>query len=286
MTLEQDMVAVVTGGASGLGESLVAEFVRRRIHVVVVDIDAGRLERTRSNLSGGASRIFTVCADLSQDSSVERLRLEVERTVGSPDVLCANAGVHAKGAAIWQTQSADWQWVWQVNVMGVVHTLQSLVPGMLRRGSRGHVMITSSIMGAAGGPTSLYGTSKHAVSRIAEGLHHDLIAAGAPIGVTLLCPGAIATRLMLSERNRPAHLGETAEGADGVSEDAPEHQYFQTHGSAPSLVAAAAIDAIERDQFFAFLGADATPHLEARLADVRENRAPTLVPLITTTGAS
>lgn len=70
------------------------------------------------------------------------------------------------------------------------------------------------VTGGAGGHTSLYGTSKHAVSRIAEGLHHDLIAICAPIGVTLLCPGAVATRLMLSARNRPAHLGGTAEGAD------------------------------------------------------------------------
>ncbi|MEY4094013.1 MAG: hypothetical protein RLZZ53_1212 [Acidobacteriota bacterium] len=280
------MVAVVTGGASGIGESMAAEFVRRRLHVVLVDIDTGRLEETRAKLSGGTSRVFTICADLSQDASVQMVRHEVERRVGSPDVLCANAGVYARGGPIWLAQSADWQWVWQVNVMGVVRSLQALVPGMLRQPDPGHIVITSSIMGFTGGQTSIYGTSKHAVTRIAEGLHHDLIAIGAPIGVTLLCPGAIATQLMLSERNRPAHLGGTSEGANGVSEQAPEHQYFQTHGRAPSLVAAAAIDAIEHDQFYAFLDADARPHLETRLADVRETRAPTLVPLITTTGAS
>lgn len=286
MKLEQDMVAVVTGGASGIGEALAAEFVRRRLHVVLVDIDTGRLEETRAKLSGGASRIFTLCADLSHDASVQLLRNEVERRVGSPDVLCANAGVHVRGGPIWLTQSSDWQWVWQVNVMGVVRSLQALVPGMLRQPDPGHIVITSSIMGFTGGQTSIYGTSKHAVTRIAEGLHHDLIGLGAPIGVTLVCPGAIATQLMLSERNRPAHLSGTLEGADGLTGRTAAHQYFQTDGRAPSMVAAAAIDAIERNQFFAFPGSDATPHLEARLSDIRSGRAPTLVPLTKTSGAS
>lgn len=278
------MLAVVTGGASGIGEAMAAEFVRRRLHVVLVDIDAVRLEETRAKLSGGTSRIFTVRADLSQDVSVQQLRQEIERAVGSPDVLCANAGVHAGRGPIWLTQSADWQWVWQVNVMGVVRSLQSLVPGMLRQQGPSHIVITSSIMGFAGGPTSVYGTSKHAVSRIAEGLHHDLIAIGAPIGVTLLCPGAIATQLMLSERNRPAHLAGTSDGVDGLSERTAAHQYFQTDGSAPSIVAAAAVDAIERNRFFAFPASDATPHVEARLADIREDRAPRLLPLTMTSG--
>lgn len=102
-----------------------------------------------------------------------------------------------------RTQVSRWSaTMWQVNVMGVVRSLQALVPGMLRQPDPGHIVITSSIMGFTGGQTSIYGTSKHAVTRIAEGLHHDLIAIGAPIGVTLLCPGAIATQLMLSERNR------------------------------------------------------------------------------------
>lgn len=280
------MVAVVTGGASGIGESMAAEFVRRRLHVVLVDIDADRLAETRAKLSVGTSRIFTVCADLSQDSSVQQIRDDVERTIGSPDVLCANAGVYATGGPIWLTRSADWQWAWQVNVMGIVRSLQSLVPGMLRQSGPGHIVITSSIMGFAGGGTSVYGTSKHAVTRITEGLHHDLVAAGAPIGVTLLCPGPTATRLMESERNRPAHLSGTANGADDTKARAAAHQYFQTHGSSPSLVAAAAIEAIERNQFFAFPGSDVTPHLEARLADIRKDRAPTLLPVTTQSGAS
>ena len=276
------MVAVVTGGASGIGESMAAEFVRRRLHVVLVDIDAVRLEETRAKLSGGTSRIFTVCVDLSQDASVEQLRREVERTAGSPNVLCANAGVHAAGGPIWLTRSADWQWVWQVNVMGVVRTLQSLVPGMLLQQDPSHIVITSSIMGFAGGRTSVYGTSKHAVSRIAEGLHHDLIAVEAPIGVTLLCPGAVATHLMLSERNRPAHLSGNCDEMDGLAERTVAHQYFQTDGRAPSIVASAAVDAIERNRFFAFPASDAAPHLEARLADIREDRPPTLLPLAMT----
>lgn len=279
MKIERDMVAVVTGGASGIGEAMAADFAQRGLHLALVDIDGDKLEATRAKLAGGTSRIFTVCTDLSQDSSIEQLRSEVNRALGIPDLVCANAGIYANGGPLWLTQSADWQWAWQVNVMGVVRTLQALVPGMLLRPSHAHVVITASIMGFTGGATSVYSTSKHAVARVAEGLHHDLTAAGAPIGVTLLCPGPVATHLMEADRNRPAHLRGTGEEPEARDYRAAAHQYFQTHGLSPGLVAAAAVEAIERNQFFAFPGATAVPHLESRLADIRMNRSPTLLPL-------
>ena len=279
MTLEPGMVAVVTGAASGIGQAIAGEFFRRGLRVVLVDIDAHAIEATHQSWGGESGRSAAVCADLSNDRCVQQLRQEIEQAVGSPDVLCNCAGVYAASGTIWETQPADWQWVWQVNVMGLVRTLRALVPGMLRRGSSAHIVNTSSIMGFASGASSSYSTSKHAVARITEGLYHDLMAAGAPIGVSLLSPGLVATQLMRSNRNRPDDLRGTPPSVEEMEERETAHSYFQTHGRLPSLVAAAAVQAIERNRFFVFPGADPVPHLEARLACIREGRAPTLVPL-------
>ena len=146
--------------------------------------------------------------DVSAYEAVEGLADAAEQRFGKVHVLCNNAGVSGGGGGgprpIWAQGQKDWDWVMGVNFWGVVNGLRAFTPRMIAHGEEGHIVNTSSILGLTTGAGSIYGVSKHAVARLTEGLYWDLKNAEAKIGVTLLCPGMIATNIITSARNRPA----------------------------------------------------------------------------------
>jgi NAD(P)-dependent dehydrogenase (short-subunit alcohol dehydrogenase family) len=164
-----------------------------------------------------------------------------------------------------------------VNLMGVVHGIQAFVPGMVASGEPGHVVNTSSVLGLATGGGSIYGVTKHAVTRLTEGLWYDLQAAGAPIGVSVLCPGMIATNIIGSHRNRPADL-QNAEVA--VSEDVEERmafvqELFAKEGMPPAEVADLVHDAIVEDRFYVLTHPEAEKEtVRARLEAILGETSP------------
>ncbi len=211
-------VAVVTGGGSGIGEALSWRFARAGMKIVVADFDAAAVDCVCSALAAAGHVALPVVTDVAQAASVEHLAERAYAQFGSVDVLCNNAGVVPSGRhrAVWEYALEDWRWAIDVNVMGVVHGLRSFVPRMLKLNTPGHIVNTASVAGLISGAGSpVYGASKHAVVRITEALRAALRERAIPIGVTLLCPGLVATRIYQSERNRPAHL----QPASGIAEE-------------------------------------------------------------------
>jgi NAD(P)-dependent dehydrogenase (short-subunit alcohol dehydrogenase family) len=196
-------VAVVTGGASGIGRGLAEAFAARGMKIVLADIESEPLEATARALRGAGAEVQGVRCDVSDYSSVEALRDESLAQFGAVHVLCNNAGVAGSGgAATWEAPAEEWDWVMGVNLMGVVHGVRAFLPAMIEQAAPGHVVNTSSMAGlihAAG----IYGVSKHAVVALSESLWGELRGRGHPIGVSVLCPGWVRTRIMESERNRP-----------------------------------------------------------------------------------
>jgi NAD(P)-dependent dehydrogenase (short-subunit alcohol dehydrogenase family) len=197
--------AVVTGAASGIGLGMCRRFSREGMNVVMADIEADRLsaeEESLSNRSGGA--VVAVRTDVSDLGELERLAAKAADAFGTVHVLCNNAGVLLPNRPIWQNDPDDWQWLMGVNLWGVINGLQAFLPGMLASGEECHVVNTASAAGLFSIPgIGPYCAAKQAVTAISEVLDEDLRKSGSGIGVSLLCPGPVASDIAHAARNRP-----------------------------------------------------------------------------------
>jgi NAD(P)-dependent dehydrogenase (short-subunit alcohol dehydrogenase family) len=205
-------VAVITGGGSGIGRALALGLAREGARVVVADVDeADSAETVRLVEAAGADGL-AVRTNVAERQDVERLADRVFERYGAVHVLCNNAGVVVHGgleAATWE----DWQWVLGVNLWGVVHGLLAFLPRMIAGGEGGHVVNTASMAGLiASQGLGVYNTSKYAVVGLSETLVKDLRSHG--IGVTVVCPMGVATRIRAANRNRPAALRSPAGARD------------------------------------------------------------------------
>lgn len=204
MTSFAGRVAVITGGGSGIGRALALGLAREGARVVVADVDeADAAETVRLVAATGADGL-AVRTDVTDRPEVERLAERVFAHYGAAHILCNNAGVVVHGgleSATWE----DWQWVLGVNLWGVIHGLLAFLPRMIARGEGGHVVNTASMAGlVASQGLGVYNTSKYAVVGLSETLAKDLRPHG--IGVTVVCPMGVATRIRSADRNRPAAL--------------------------------------------------------------------------------
>ena len=245
-------VAVVTGAASGIGRALIDRFAAAGMKVVLADVEEEALAKAEAEVQTTGAETLSVVTDVADRPSVDALNAAAVDRFGAVHVLCNNAGVSGGMGALWETTDKDWAWVMGVNLMGVVHGIQAFVPGMVERGEPGHVVNTSSVLGLATGGGSIYGVTKHAVTRLSEGLWYDLQAAGAPIGVSVLCPGMIATNIIGSHRNRPADLQNEVAAATPEVEQRMKfvQDLFANEGMPPAEVAEIVHEAIVADRFY------------------------------------
>lgn len=246
-------VAVITGGGSGIGEAMAWRFAQAGMRIVVADVDLAAARRVEAALRTAGHAALAVGADVSRPEEVDKLAAAAYRTFGAVHVLCNNAGVVPAGRyrPVWEYPLEDWQWSLDVNLMGVVHGLRSFVPRMLAQGSEGHIVTTASIAGLVSGSASaVYSAAKHAAVRVTEALYASLQELEAPIGVTVVCPGLVNTRIYESERNRPDAL----KPATGVAEETPELQAIAAslyaNAMSPAEVAEAVFEAIRDNRFY------------------------------------
>jgi len=205
-------VAVVTGGASGIGLALAKHALGEGMRVVIADIEGNALEQAQEELSGGPDKVLAMQIDVARAEEMERLAETAFKRFGAVHLLCNNAGVGG-GASIVGSTLADWQWVLGVNLWGVIHGIRSFVPAMIKQGVPCHVVNTASISGLVAGPgMGLYKVSKHAVVSLSETLYCEMKVAGLPIGVSVLCPAHVRSRIMDSARNRPPELCNPPDG--------------------------------------------------------------------------
>ncbi len=229
-------VAVVTGAGSGIGRALSQALAREGMRIVAADVDEAGLAETIKGLDAIAVR--TDVTDLAQ---VQVLADRAWESFGAVHVLCNNAGVAVWGGLETATHR-DWQWVLGVNLWGVIHGIEAFVPRMTARKSEGHIVNTASMAGLiASQGLGVYNTSKYAVVGLSETLVKDLRPYG--IGVSVLCPMGVATRIRESERTRPAALTNAQ-----PRQSAPVELIGRT--LAPEHVADMVVAAIRRNQLY------------------------------------
>jgi NAD(P)-dependent dehydrogenase (short-subunit alcohol dehydrogenase family) len=262
-------VAVVTGGASGIGRALAARFLAEGMHVVIGDVEVGALEATVSEL--GAVGIPT---DVSDASQVQALADSTIGRFGRVDVLCNNAGVGG-GGMVAELELADWQWVLTVNLWGVIHGIQSFLPHLLDNPAGGHIVNTASMAGLFPLPGAApYAASKYAVVGLSESLQAELEQMGAAVRVSVLCPGFVRTNIFTSQRNRPDSL-KVAGRSPLMSARASNDEMIRIvdeNALPPEQVAADVLDAIVHDRFWIFTHPDLLDSIEERHAAILASR--------------
>ncbi|MCV7101374.1 SDR family NAD(P)-dependent oxidoreductase [Mycobacterium palustre] len=193
-------VAVITGGGSGIGRGMARAFAAEGMKVVVADIELDAAESVANEINGVAAHV-----DTSSYESVQQLADKVFDTFGAVHLLCNNAGVGTVGGVL-STTIDDWRWTISVNVFGPIHGVLAFLPRMKDQPGEAHIVNTGSISGLA--PVSqlaAYSTSKFAVVALSEVMREELAQFG--IGVTVVCPGTVRTRILEADRNRPAQFG-------------------------------------------------------------------------------
>ena len=235
-------VAVVTGGASGIGRGIALALAARGANIALADLHEARLAATLRELEAIGVEAIGLRCDVTSDADVERFRDQTLSRFGRVDVLCNNAGVSVLGPSE-RVEMKDWQWVLDVNVLGLVRGVRAFVPAMVERGE-GHVVNTASVAGiwAYSWDAGPYITSKFAAYGFSEVLARSLRPQG--VGVTVVCPGLVAT-----------NLGETARFSGVPAEKRGEWFFFpdeMKQAVQPEAVGILVADAIEKKQFAVF----------------------------------
>jgi NAD(P)-dependent dehydrogenase (short-subunit alcohol dehydrogenase family) len=259
-------VAVVTGGGSGIGAALVRALAREGMDVAVADVDAAAAEKLAGEARALGRRALAVRCDVRERASVEALAERVFAELGACHVLCANAGVLVMGA--FETRSpADWEWVLGVNLLGVVHCAQAFVPRMLAQPGEKQIVNTGSIAGLTSAPgLAVYGTSKFGVVGFSEHLRHDLARHG--IGVSVLCPAGVQTKILSSDRNRPAELGSSKVSRSDVELLMSGGQPHPEEMQPAEAIAEAVLDGIRANDAFIVTHSHHRAGVEARHAEL------------------
>jgi NAD(P)-dependent dehydrogenase (short-subunit alcohol dehydrogenase family) len=266
MKLEAGQVAVVTGGASGIGRAMVDAFAARGLTVVLADVDTDSLDTAVRELNGTGATAVGVQVDVSDHSSVAGLAERVLRELGRVDVLCNNAGIIAPRRPLWEHTPDDWRWTLDVNLLGVANGIRAFVPAMIEAG-RGHVVNTASMAGLTtipGGGNGAYSATKHAVVGLSETLRVELDEVAPEVGVTVFCPGPVPSRIHDSARNRPAELADTGP----VAVPAKTSSMTPLTPVEPAVVGEQVADAVEAGRMYVVTSADVATYARVRMAGV------------------
>jgi NAD(P)-dependent dehydrogenase (short-subunit alcohol dehydrogenase family) len=255
--------AFITGGASGIGLALGRTLAQAGMKVMLADIEETPLAAAVEDLKSVGPDVRGVVCDVTDPGSVDHAAKLSYDAFGQVHVLCNNAGVLATGG-IDNISPDEWRWVFDVNVMGVLHGVRAFLPHIRAHGEGGHIVNMASMAGMLSGQGfSPYSASKFAVVNMSEGLAMQLQPLG--IGVSVACPGFVRTRIMEAERNRPTRYEKTV-----IAENASFGRLSQLvqSGIDPSVVAHQVLSAIRNDELYVLTHPGRRPEVEARSAAI------------------
>ena len=252
--------AFVTGGASGIGFAMAQSLANRGVAVAIADIDPAAAEAAAARIEQGGGRACAVESDVTSESSLERAADAAVAQLGEIRIVMNNAGAFTV-APLEETRRSDWEWLLELNVIGVVNGLPTFLPRLRAQGGEAHIVNTASVSGHLPVPgLSIYTASKFAVVGLSECLRLELT--GTSIGLSVLCPGIVRTSLLeTSQRHRPERHGGT--GAGGV-----EMRSVIEGGTDPAELGERDAAAIENGEFYVFTHPHLRPAFDRRFAEI------------------
>lgn len=269
-------VAVITGGASGIGLAMARRFAAEGMRVVLADIDEVSLRSAEAHLAEGGAEVLAVVCDTSLEADLYALAAATMERFGGAHVLCNNAGVVGRGDA-WRGPMNAWEWVIGVNLYGVIHGVRAFLPIMEDQGE-GHIVNTASMAGLVAMPGAApYNVTKTGVVALTEGLYLELLATGSPVRVSALCPGFVKTNLLDGQRwaDRLGDDPGTAQSPMGQIIDVVLRQGLED-GIEPGDVAEQVIQAIRNEQFWILTHPESRQHPVERMQRAARQENPGL----------
>ena len=272
----KDKVAVITGGASGLGLEIARLAARKGMKLVLSDIEERALKQAELEFADQGVDVLSVRTNVAIAEDVEQLAEKTMERFGAVHLLFNNAGV-ALNKTAWETSVADWEWVLGVDLWGVIHGVRVFTPIMLRQNSPSHIINTASVAGMLSTQgMAAYNVAKHGVVTLSETLYHDLKRRAATIDVSVLCPAWVNTAIWDSARNRPEDLQNSVErkAEDDIKlEESARHAIQSGKVTAP-MVAEIVFAAIEANQFYILTHPKIKKWVGLRVEDILQDRQP------------
>lgn len=255
----REKVAVVTGGASGIGRALGLALADKGAHVVVADIEEGRARAVAAEIGAKGVRTLAVRCDVTNEESVEALADETWRRFGRCEIVCNNAGVSG-GTWLLESNEKDLRWVFDVNVFGVWYGCKTFGRRFRDQGTDAWILNTGSehSLGLPHVQAGFYTASKHAVLGLTDVLRAEL---PAYIGISILCPGVVATDFWNATRNRPVEYG-------GTAEPPPEVKAIMERGKDALEIGRRAVEGIERGDFYILTHPHARAYVDKRYSEI------------------
>jgi NAD(P)-dependent dehydrogenase (short-subunit alcohol dehydrogenase family) len=259
MDVFRDRVAVVTGGAAGIGRAMARAFADRGANLVLADIDEAALSDARAEFEGRGTRVLTVVTDVRERESVFALAAAATEEFERVHIVCNNAGIAPFGSSV-GADPKDWEVTMAINFWGVVHGIDAFVPKILAHGEGGHIVNTASMAGLTGMlGLGMYCASKFAVVGLTESLYREL--RSRDIGVSVLCPMIVETGI---GENSQRMLAGSAPNPEDVKDSAPN--LLQGNVISPEFVANRVARAIERKDLYIFTHPEQREILKRRAA--------------------
>ena len=276
----ENKVAVITGGASGLGRAFADKAAALKMKLVLGDIREEPLQQAVAELKSAGAEVVALAGDVSKAQYIESLAALATDSFGAVHCLFNNAGV-GSGGLIWENTVKDWEWVLNVNLWGVIHGVRTFTPLMLAAANNdpayeGHIVSVASIAGLiAPGLMGAYNVSKHAVVAHSESLYHDLAKVEPRIAASVLCPGFTPTGISKSHVSRPVDMQNAGGPTDSMIK---AQQMIERAVSAGRLtavdVANITFDAMRDRQFYILSHPNFMKLVNARLEDIAQLRNP------------
>ncbi len=258
--------AFITGGASGIGFAMARAFGGAGMNIALADIDVDATQNAVERLAREQIKAVPIACDVSVREGVRRAALDAIAAFGKVHVVCNNAGV-ALGGALGTVRERDWDWIVDVNLKGVVYGVETFYPLIRSHGEGGHFVNTASMAGMLSPPgLEPYAATKFAVVALSEGWAAQLAPLG--IGVSVLCPSFVRTRIHESGRARPDRYGGRGDVDPGVGSTREEAAQNVLHGIDPDVVGARVLEAVEANDLYIFTHPMMRAYVEARFQGI------------------
>lgn len=277
MSQYKDKVVVITGAANGIGKELASRFASHGAKLSLADIDSENLAKLEKDLKGKGADVISTVLDVSDFAAMESFAKKTFDKFGSVDYLFNNAGVIAAGT-IWELPLSDWEWVFGVNVMGVVHGIKTFVPQMLKQDKESCIINTASLAGMVVGENlPVYVASKFAALSLTEVFDLQLQEANPKVRAYAICPGIVQTDLKNCKKHRPANLSNPNDAyyqtADYKAKESTLQESFAT-GMPVEKAVDTIFEGIEKGTFYIMTHPEYNPLVSLRVMSILKGSRP------------